>query len=83
MKFQEKLRERLYDEQTDRWADLEKTIGELTSVFGSDTDFEDAYLDIYGHLLEFLKAVYDNSEVVKFEKPEETLYSDLAMSGST
>lgn len=78
-KFRAKLLERLYDEKTDRWADLEKTIGELTSEFEFDEEFEEAYLDIYGHLLEYLKAVYDNSEVEMFEKPEETLYPDLAM----
>lgn len=79
LKLREKLREKLYDEQTDRWADLEKTLGELTTEFESDAEFEEAYLDIYRHLLEFLKAVYDNSEVAKFEKLEETIYRDLAM----
>lgn len=79
LKLREKLRERLYDEQTDRWADLEKTLGELTTEFESDTEFEEAYLDIYKHLLEYLKAAYDNSEVAQFDKLEETLYLDLAM----
>ena len=79
LKLRGKLRERLYDEQTDRWADLEKTLGELTTEFKSDAEFEEAYLDIYRHLLEYLKAVYDNSEVAKFDKLEETIYRDLAM----
>lgn len=79
IKLREKLRERLYDEQTDRWADLEKTLGELTTEFETDAEFEEAYLDIYRHLLKYLKAVYDNSEVAKFEKFEETIYRDLAM----
>ena len=79
LKLREKLRDRLYDEQTDRWADLEKTLGELTTEFETESEFEEAYLDIYSHLLKYLKAVYDNSEVAKFEKLEETIYRDLAM----
>ena len=79
VKLREKLREKLYDEQTDRWADLEKTLGEVTTEFETDSEFEEAYLDIYRHLLEYLKAVYDNSEVLKYEKFEETIYRDLAM----
>lgn len=79
LKLRKKLIERLYDEQTDRWADLEKTLGELTTEFGSGVEFEEAYLDIYRHLLEYLKATYENSEVVQFEKLEETIYRDLAM----
>lgn len=65
LKLREKLRERLYDEQTDKWADLEKTLGELTIEYETEAEFEEAYLDIYRHLLEYLKAVYDNSEVAK------------------
>ena len=79
LKLREKLREKLYDKQTDRWADLEKTLGELTTEFESESEFEEAYLDVYRHLLKYLKAVYDNSEVAKFEKLEETIYRDLAM----
>lgn len=79
LKLRQKLRERLYDEQTDRWADLEKTLGELTTEFESDAEFEEAYLDIYRHLLAYLKAAYENSEVMQFEKLEETIYRDLAM----
>lgn len=79
LKLREKLRERLYDKQTDRWADLEKTLGDLTTEFESDVAFEEAYLDVYRHLLEYLNAVYDNSEVTKFEKVEETIYRDIAM----
>ena len=79
LKLREKLRARLLDEQTDRWADLEKTLGELTRDFESESEFVEAYLDIYRHLLKYLKAVYDNSEVAKFDKFEETIYRDLAM----
>ena len=79
LRLRDKLRDRLYDEQTDRWADLEKTLGELTTEFESESEFEEAYLDIYRHLLKYLMAVYDNSEVAKFEKLEETIYRDLAM----
>ena len=78
-KLRKLLYERVFDRRTDRWADLEKTLGELTSEFESAEEFEEAYLDIYRHLLEYLKAVYDNSDVMRFEKPEETLYSDIAM----
>ena len=79
LKLREKLQLRLYNEQTDRWADLEKALGELTIEFETEAEFEEAYLDIYRHLLNYLKAVYENSEVAKFEKPEETFYYDLAM----
>lgn len=78
-KIRKKLYERLYDKKSDRWADLEKTLGEITTEFESVEEFEEAYLDVYRQILNYLKAVYDNSEVSRFEKPEETFYSDLAM----
>lgn len=79
LKLRKKLYEKLSDKETDRWSDLEKTLGELTIEFETESEFIDAYLDIYHHMLDYMKTVYDNSEVMKFDKVEGTIYHDLAM----
>lgn len=77
-KFRELLAQKLYDKRTDRWADLEKTLGEVAADFESGDEYTEAYLDIYIHLMEYLQETYKHSELVKFETPEKTLYRDLA-----
>lgn len=78
-KIRELLVTKLYDKRTDRWADLEKTLGEVASDFDSEDEYAEAYLDVYTHLMEYLQGAYKHSELVKFETPENTLYRDLAM----
>lgn len=73
LKLRKKLYEKLSDKETDRWSDLEKTLGELTIEFETESEFIDAYLDIYHHMLDYVKTVYDNSEVMKFDKVEGTI----------
>lgn len=77
MRFRELLEEKLLEERTDEWADLEKTLGRLTSEFENVDDYEAAYLDVYTHLMVYLNKVYQHSLVQKFENQEKTLYADL------
>ena len=78
-KIRELLEKKLYDKRTDRWADLEKTLGEVAAEFESDEEYAEAYLDVYTHLMDYLSGACENSELVKFENPEKTLYYDLAL----
>ena len=78
-KLRQLLIKELYDKRTDKWKDLEETLGKVTKDFDSETEFEAGYLDIYTQLMNYLKRAYDNSILVKFENIENTLYKDLAL----
>ena len=77
-KMREHLAKKLYDKRTDRWSDLEKTLGEVAVEFESVEEYAEAYLDVYTHLMDYLSDAYKYSELIKYDTPETTLYSDLA-----
>lgn len=77
MRFRELLIENLKNEPTKDWADLEKTMGKLTTEFDKVEDYVKVYLDVYTHLNEYLNMVYKHSEVQKFDNQEKTLFADL------
>lgn len=77
-KMRELLAKKLYDKRTDRWSDLEKTLGEVAAEFDSVEEYAEAYLDVYTHLMDYLSDAYKHSELIKYDTPETTLYSDLA-----
>lgn len=76
-RFRELLIEKLKNEPTEDWADLEKTLGKLTTEFDKVEDYVEAYIDVYTHLKEYLNMVYKHSEVQKFDNQEKTIFSDL------
>lgn len=79
IQFRDKLKERLLKDRTDKWSDLEKTLGEMSVDFESIDDFLNGYIDLYICLLDYLKAVKENSVTSKFESPSTSIYRDLAM----
>lgn len=75
--FRAKLRDIITTKQTELWADLEKTLGELTADFKSVEEYETVYMDVYTHLMEYLNMAYQYSEVAKYDEPEKSFFRDL------
>jgi len=75
--FRAKLRDKVINRRTELWADLEKTLGELTAEFKTVEEYETVYLDVYTHLMEYLNRVYQHSEVAKYDEPEKSFFCDL------
>ena len=75
--FRAKLRDKVINRRTELWADLEKTLGELTAEFKTVEEYETVYLDVYTHLMEYLNRVYQHSEVAKYDEPEKSFFRDL------
>ena len=75
--FRAKLRDKIANRQTELWADLEKTLGELTAEFKTVEEYETVYLDVYTHLMDYLNMAYQHSEVAKYDEPEKSFFRDL------
>lgn len=75
--FRTLLQKKLYENRTDKWADLEITLGELSDEYDSIDEYLTIYLDVYKHLMAYLNMVYQYSEVEPFENPIKTFYDDL------
>lgn len=76
-KFRALLHRKLYDNRTDKWADLEKALGEVTSEYDSVDDYMTVYKDVYKHLMAYLNMAYQHSVVEPFEDLNKTFFEDL------
>lgn len=78
-KFRIQLYNDLLEDRTELWSDMELALGKVTKYYGSASDFETVYMDVYKHLMEYIDYAYRYSEVAQFENPPQTLFQDLAM----
>lgn len=71
------LQKKLYENRTDKWADLEIALGELSAEYDSIDEYLTIYLDVYRHLMAYLNKANQYSEVEPYEHPITTIYDDL------